>query len=347
MQQGGNRKLHEFLNVYNLTDVIDIKVKYNTKAADYYRRRNNALAQEQPFEESPPDVQVGRTLLDGRRLDASGVPQALTEEERANLTPQELAMGGNRARTAEEVKAGQAAGIPGAEPVNAFIGLVQSTVTSVYTKAATAAANVDTDDAAEKAKASLVTGASYAKESVSVGAGVAMQKGSEAYELTAEYTKYGLDQAAEKTQMAAGAIYDVGCDAGSAVKSRLDETGITDKAKAAGGYVYSTGEAAATTVIGAGYAGMTAVNAKIDESTTLANMKKQAAEGANQAATYMSSLFGWGTGAAANPARQPEEVKVMPGANDEAGEIIEESKDASGAAAATSNNDDDDDDGFG
>ena len=92
---------------------------------------------------------------------------------------------------------------------------------------------------------------------------------------------------------------------------------------------------------------MTAVNAKIDESETLANMKKQAAAGASQAASYVSSLLGWGTGAAANPATQPEEVKVMPGANDDAGEIIEESKDASGAAAATSNNDDDDDDGLG
>ena len=59
---------------------------------------------------------------------------------------------------------------------------------------------------------------------------------------------------------------------------------------------------AATAVVGAGAAAMTAVNSKIDENETLANMKKQAAEGANQAATYMSSLFGWGTGAAANQA---------------------------------------------
>ena len=95
MEQGGNGKLQNFLANYSLTDVYDIKVKYNTKAADFYRRRNNALALGQPFEEEAPDVHVGRTLLDGRRLDVNGVPQALTEEERKNLTPEERAMGGS------------------------------------------------------------------------------------------------------------------------------------------------------------------------------------------------------------------------------------------------------------
>lgn len=74
MEQGGNRKLQAFFAEYNLSDVYDIKVKYNTKAADYYRRRNSALAQGQPFEEAAPDVTIGRTLLDGRRLDSNGVP---------------------------------------------------------------------------------------------------------------------------------------------------------------------------------------------------------------------------------------------------------------------------------
>ena len=221
MQQGGNRKLQEFLAVYSLSDIIDIKVKYNTKAADYYRRRNNSLALAQPFEESPPEVHVGRTLLDGRRLDANGVPQDLTEEERANLSPQELAMGGNGNLTEEEVKSarGQAAGAAGAPAsMNAFMDLMQSTVTSVYASAATTASNITAEDTAEKAKAGIVSGASYAKESVSAGAEVAMQKTSEAFEVTAEYTKYGLDQAAEKTKQGAGVVYEAGCDVSSAVK---------------------------------------------------------------------------------------------------------------------------------
>ena len=94
--------------------------------------------------------------------------------------------------------------------------------------------------------------------------------------------------------MGAGAIYEVGADAGSAIKGKLDETGITDSAVAASGYVYEKGATAATVVVGAGSSGLAAVNAKIEENETLANMKAQAAEKANTAATYMSSLFGWG-----------------------------------------------------
>ena len=89
MEQGGNRKLQEFLAEYALTDVIDIKVKYNTRAVDFYRRRNLALAQNLPFDESPPEVYIGRTLLDGRRLDVNGLPVELTEEERQALDPNE------------------------------------------------------------------------------------------------------------------------------------------------------------------------------------------------------------------------------------------------------------------
>lgn len=103
MESGGNKKLQEYLNEYALADVIDIKVKYNTKAADYYRRRNNALATNQEFNEEQPEVHVGRTLLDGRRLDVNGVPQELTEDDKKNLTAEERAMGGN-GNLDEEVK---------------------------------------------------------------------------------------------------------------------------------------------------------------------------------------------------------------------------------------------------
>ena len=100
-------------------------------------------------------------------------------------------MGGNgNLRSEEEVK-GAASGAPAS--MNAFMDLMQSTVTSVYATAATAASNVTAEGAGDKAKASMATGATYAKESVSAGAEVAMKKTSEAYEVTAEYTKYGLD----------------------------------------------------------------------------------------------------------------------------------------------------------
>ena len=44
MENGGNKKLQEFFNVYALNDIYDIKVKYSTKATDFYRRRNAAQA---------------------------------------------------------------------------------------------------------------------------------------------------------------------------------------------------------------------------------------------------------------------------------------------------------------
>ena len=92
MQSGGNQKLKEFFGEYALNDIYDIKVLFNTKAADYYRRRNIALATDQPFDEEKPLIYIGRTLLDGRRLDTSGDPQALTQIDIENLTTDELAM---------------------------------------------------------------------------------------------------------------------------------------------------------------------------------------------------------------------------------------------------------------
>ena len=47
-------------------------------------------------------------MLDGRRLDVNGVPQELTEEEKQNLTAEELANGGSRL-ISEESKQGASA----------------------------------------------------------------------------------------------------------------------------------------------------------------------------------------------------------------------------------------------
>ena len=57
MQNGGNRKFYEFLSQYELQDVKDIKLKYNTRAADYYRRRNLAQAMgSEDFTEELPTI---------------------------------------------------------------------------------------------------------------------------------------------------------------------------------------------------------------------------------------------------------------------------------------------------
>lgn len=67
----------------------------------------------------------------------------------------------------------------------------------------------------------------------------------------------------------------------------------------AAGYVYATGEAAATTVYTTGAAGAAAINSKIDENETLAGLKNHAAIGATQAHHFVTNLFGWGAAAAA------------------------------------------------
>lgn len=52
--------------------MFDIKVKYNTKAADFYRRMNNARALGTPLSEEEPSYDDGRQLTDGRMIDSEG-----------------------------------------------------------------------------------------------------------------------------------------------------------------------------------------------------------------------------------------------------------------------------------
>lgn len=135
MEQGGNGKLQEFLNKYQLDDVYDIKVKYNTRAADYYRRRNNAMVTKQEFTEAEPALDVGRTLLDGRRLDLNGKPIELTEEEKKNLSEEEQALR-RQAEIEEEARAtGSNRQAAGAAASTNFFDMMQNTMTSVFSKA--------------------------------------------------------------------------------------------------------------------------------------------------------------------------------------------------------------------
>ena len=98
IEEGGNSALKQFFQTYDLNDIYDIKIKYNTKAADYYRRMNNAKAMMQPFTEEIPTYEEGRTLLDGRRLDKNGnaVEMSQEEKEAAGIaTSQDMLIGAN------------------------------------------------------------------------------------------------------------------------------------------------------------------------------------------------------------------------------------------------------------
>ena len=58
--------------------ITDVKLLYNSKAAAFYRKRNQATSANQPFSEEEPNYEEGRTLLDGRRISENG--QAYAKE---------------------------------------------------------------------------------------------------------------------------------------------------------------------------------------------------------------------------------------------------------------------------
>ena len=68
LEAGGNAKLLEYLTKYNLQSA-DLTVKYQTKAMQFYRRRNEAIALGKQFDDTELSVEEGRTLIDGRKLD--------------------------------------------------------------------------------------------------------------------------------------------------------------------------------------------------------------------------------------------------------------------------------------
>ena len=62
--------------------MIDIKIKYNTKASDFYRRRLDSNGKMEVFDEIAPTYEEGRRLMDGRRIDNNeNLPDFLPTEE--------------------------------------------------------------------------------------------------------------------------------------------------------------------------------------------------------------------------------------------------------------------------
>lgn len=49
-----------------------MKLRYQTKALQFYRRRNDSLALAKDFEGQEPSIEEGRTLINGRSLDSDG-----------------------------------------------------------------------------------------------------------------------------------------------------------------------------------------------------------------------------------------------------------------------------------
>ena len=84
------------------------------------------------------------------------------------------------------------------------------------------------------------------------------------------------------------------------MKTKLDEAGVSDAAR----------RAADAVVTNAKYAG-NVVNEKIEANSTLSSARRQTTQRMGQAAAYVGSWVGWGSGdaAATNEEQNQEEVK--------------------------------------
>ena len=67
VKNGGNAKLKEFLEIYNLNEE-PIKDKYNSKASEYYRRRLGAISNLHEFHEKTPSLEEGKLINDSGRV---------------------------------------------------------------------------------------------------------------------------------------------------------------------------------------------------------------------------------------------------------------------------------------
>lgn len=76
---GGNRPFIYFLDMYGLAKA-DIKTKYNTKAAAYYRNKLRAQALSEEFTDDPPSSEEGALPMDYHSSSFSQLEEAKQEE---------------------------------------------------------------------------------------------------------------------------------------------------------------------------------------------------------------------------------------------------------------------------
>lgn len=186
LEQGGNKKLRDFFEAYNLHDCKDLKVKYQTKAADYYRRRNLALATGNQFSEPEPSVDEGRTLLNGSTLDANN--QVVVESldfAKSQLIEEEESKGPATDPTEDdkhpdsEILATQEAIMNSVKKGTASLMMG---LESMRQKATT----ISTDEVKEGSKQIATATATAVKDGIYSGASVAKEYGSKGWEKTKE-----------------------------------------------------------------------------------------------------------------------------------------------------------------
>lgn len=129
MLASGNQRFHDFMREYKLEHGVDVSNKYMTFAADYYREMLDQEAHVRPLTRSKPNLEEGRTLLDG--LGSLGLP--VTPESTPELDEDE-------------------------EEYDCFVCKVQGKVTKAMEKAKDKAATMSKEGTAETIKSSMRSG---------------------------------------------------------------------------------------------------------------------------------------------------------------------------------------------
>ena len=215
LEQGGNQKLFDFFKQYNLHELNNIKIRYQTKAADYYRRRNAALATGAAFGEPEPSFEDGRTLLNGNLLDENNqIVQEPMEFDKSNQMEEEVKEESKQNREEEPFN-------PDAEML-----LTQEAIMNSV-KGGIGAMMSGLKTVKEKTVQVVPKNSDEAKESLEYSKQIAIQTAEKAKDVTKE----GLFYAAEKTKQAAAVTSEYAGAAWNPVKAKLDETGATEMAK--------------------------------------------------------------------------------------------------------------------
>ena len=250
IKAGGNNKLKEYFKRFGLDNIYDTKIKYNTKAADYYRKRNNAQALELNFNEDEPSYAEGRMLTDGkRRLDEEGriCELELDEgtQERQTLADQVITSMTNE----EEVKDHDGSEFYQDQTQQSLTDLDADQVMekfrvgffSFVSSTQKRFEQMQTKEGRDQITNEMSEGWQKTRQGVSKG----LEKVPEGWEFTKEKTKEGLDATASGLKTAGTHIADGASQAASATSSKLEEAGVSDKVKAGLG----------ATVVGAKYVG--------------------------------------------------------------------------------------------
>lgn len=174
----------------------------------------------------------------------------------------------------------------------------------------------------------MVAGLTTAKRGVVAGGQAAYAAAGQGVDYVGSSTLETMDWTAERMKHGAGRLAEASYSTGAALRDKMDETGVSDRASQAA----ASARAAGGTVYASGAAGVSFVSQKIDENETLAGMKSTASAGASQAAaaasaaaatavSSVSSWFGWGASSNSQSAAQAQAAQPQ---EESKGEEIEE-----------------------